>query len=102
MLLLGLLPGRALFGTGEVHVPLVYRREEGLHAVVVGMADRVELMIVTACAAQRDAEKCRTDDVRHLGEDFVTARCHFLVPGVLAQRPQALETGGRTQLGVRR
>ena len=73
---------------------LVRRGEEGLHAVVVGLADGVELVIVAARAAERHAEERRADDVGHLGQHFVAAAGDFLVAGVLAQRAEAVEAGG--------
>ena len=55
-------------------------------------------MIVAARAAERHAEERGADDVRHLGEHFVAAAGHFLVAGVLAQRPEAVEAGGDQRL----
>ena len=92
------LPRRLLLGRGARDVVALRRGEEGLHAVVVALADGIELVIVAAGAAERHAEQRRADDVGHLGEHFVAAAGDFLVAGVLAQRPQAVEAGGDQRL----
>ena len=58
----------------------------GLQPVVIGLAERIELVIVAARAADRDAEERRADDVRHLGQHFILRTGHVLIAGVLAQR----------------
>ncbi len=69
-------------------------REVRLQAVVVGLAEGIELVIVAARAADRHAQERRAHDVGHLGEHFVVRTGHVLVAGVLAQRPQAIEAAG--------
>ena len=69
---------------------LVGRAKEGLQAVVVALADRIELVIVAARAADRDAEEGRADDVGHLGQDFVAAAGDFLI----ARHSCAADRGG--------
>ena len=72
--------------------------EKRLQAVVIVLRDRVELVIVAAGAAHRQAEEGSADGVGHLGEDFVAAEGDELVAGVAAHRPQAMEPGRDQQL----
>jgi len=49
---------------------------------------------VAAGAADGNAEEGSTDDVGHLGEDFVAGTGDFLIAGVLAERAEAVKAAG--------
>ena len=87
-------PVGLLLLAGEHEVVGLDLREMRLQAVVIGLAERVELMIVAARAAHRDAEERGAHDVGHLGEHFVVGAGDVLVAGVLAQRAEAVEAAG--------
>ena len=93
------LPGVLLFFAGQDDVVRLSLREVGLQAVVVGLAEGIELVVVAAGAADGDAEEGRADDVGHLGEDFVLRAGHVLVAGILAERAEAVEAAGH-QVGL--
>ena len=62
--------------------------------VVIGLAERIELVIVAARAADRDAEKRRAHDVGHFDQHFVAGTGHLLIARILAQRTQPVEAAG--------
>ena len=90
-------PVDLLLLAGEHEVVGLDLGEVRLQAVVVGLAEGVELVIVAARAADRDAEECGADDVGHLGEHFVVRAGDVLVAGVLAQRAEAVEAAGHEE-----
>ncbi len=80
----------------------LHLREVRLQTVIIRLAERIELMIVASRAAHRHAQKRRAHDVGHLGEHLVVRTGHVLIAGVLAQRPQAVESAGDEVLPVGR
>jgi hypothetical protein len=74
-------------------------REVGLHPVIVGLAERIELVIMASRAAYGDAQKRRANDVGHLGQHFVVGAGHVLISGILAQRTEPVESAG-DQVGL--
>ena len=95
-------PLRLFFLTGEHDVIRLGLREVGFETVVVGLAEGVELVIVTARAADGHAEERGADDVGHLGEDFVVGTGDVLIAGVFAQRTEAVEAAGHEHGGILR
>ena len=67
------------------------RRQVGLEPVVILLRDRLELVVVAAGAADRQAEERGADDVGPLGEHFVAAERDLGVPGVAPDRAEPVE-----------
>ncbi len=91
------LPGGLLLGRGQGYLLVPGSGEVGLEAVVVFLADGIELVVVAAGAPQGDAEHAGADHVGHLGQDLVARAGHLLVAGILAQRTETVESGGDAQ-----
>ena len=87
-------PGGLVRFGGLHQVVRLHGGEERLHAIVVALAERVELVIVAAGAAQSNAHQAGAHDVGHLRELLVVAAGHHLVARILAQRAQAVEPRG--------
>ncbi len=94
----GVDPVRCLFPLGpelpidERCVVFVRRSHKGLQPIVVLLAERVVKVIVTAGAANRQAEEYRPDRVRHLGEDFIPAEGNLRIPGVASNGTESVKT----------
>ena len=88
------LPGLLLFLACLHEIVGLSLREVAHDAVVIGLAERIELVIVAARATHRDAQKRRAHDIGHLGQHFVARAGDLLVARVLAQRPQPVEAAG--------
>ena len=87
------LPGGLFAGARQHDVVFLRRGQERLEAVVVFLRDRVELVIVAAGTADRQAEEHDRGRVGHLGQHFVAAEGDFLVAGVPPDRTEAVEAG---------
>ncbi len=87
-------------GVGQDDVVLLRLGQERLQPIVVGLREVVELVIVAAGAADGQAEKYRTDAIRHFREDFVAAEGHFRVAGVATDRAEPIETDRDFAVGL--
>ena len=83
---------RLLLGFGrEDQIVRLQRREERLHPVIIALPEAVELMVMAARAAQRDAQNAGAHDVRHLRKLLVAAARYQLVAGIAPHRAQTIK-----------
>ena len=62
---------RALWTKRKIHFAADGRRERGQQAVVIGLGNRIEFMIVTTCAADRQTQDRRSGRGQHVVEFVV-------------------------------
>ena len=98
------LPLSAAFSAvgGEVDVLGLRAGEERLEAVVVALRDRVELVVVAAGAADRQAEDGRPEAVDHLGQHLLADLVRVEVAADHVDRAAAVQPGGEPQVRRRR
>ena len=68
----------AFFTGGEVHVLAFGGGEDGLHPVIIGLQDGIELVVVTLGAADGHAEEYRPDGAGHFAQHFLPV-CVFVL-----------------------
>ena len=90
---------RLLLGRRDDHIVRLRLRKVALQPVVIGLPDRVKLVVVATRATHRHAQHSRAHNVRHLRQHFRPRTRHVLIARVLPQRPQPVKTA-RHQQGV--
>ena len=85
------IPNFFLRGGRERNVVLLRRREVGLQPVVIALQNRIELVVVTTRAADRQPEKRRADNVRALGEHLVATERDLGIARVAPHRAEAVK-----------
>ena len=91
----------ALGRRGKVDLLGLSGAEKGLEAVVIGLGDGVELVIVAAGAADGEAEEGGADAVGHLGQQLLPQHGLVHVAAGLVDGAAAVEAGRDQMLGVR-
>ena len=100
------LPGRKLFPVAldcpgvrrRQVIPRLHRREECLKPVIVRLQDRVELVVVAAGAADRQAQEDLAGDIGHVVENLLPPL--FKNGSVVFVGPEAIEAGGNERLSI--
>ena len=87
------LPLCLLLLAGKDNVVLLRCRQKRLQAVVVLLTNRIEHVIVTSCASDRERKEGRPDNVGPLRQHFIAAAGDFLIAGIAPNRPQAVQAG---------
>src|SRR6185369_1780163 len=97
-----LLPLRFLLGRDEQDVMLLRSGQVSLERVVVPLRNGIELVVVTARAADGQAKKCRSDDVGSFGQDFIAAEGDVRIPGIASNRAEPMKDRRRRSREVLR
>ena len=98
----GLLLGGDLLLSRDGQVLQFGRPEEGLQAVVVLLADRVELVVMAARALHRQPQQALSHAERHFCQHLLASLFLVLVAGSDMARPRAVKPGRYQRLGAGR
>ena len=83
----------AFFTGGEVHVFAFGGGEDGLHPVIIGLQDGIELVVVTLGAADGHTEEYRPDGAGHFAQHFLPVCFFVLIAANQMDRAGAMEAG---------
>ena len=89
-----------LVGRSQVAVLVLRGGKERLRAIIIGRRDRVELMVVTAGAADGQTQERGTDAVDHFRQHLLPADFRIQVAAGLVDRPAPVQPSGNQGVGV--